>query len=214
KCFKGTRIQQLKAQIDALKESLHAKVQETRRSAEDKLDTMLARLQALDSFEKIPDARQHELTEPFAKLKIDLVQQTLIPVINDRIRRFEDEGYTRILSRIDQMVAALEAAKANNADKSDEAGPAAGTTTSGTAEVTEGAAQGSPAHTTDQSNEANGFDDESAESAPVVTYVSARTLDIDYPKATVESAQDVEAYLASIRSALESALQSGKKVRV
>jgi energy-coupling factor transporter ATP-binding protein EcfA2 len=214
KCFKGTRIQQLKAQIDALKESLHAKVQETRRSAEDKLDTMLVRLQALDSFKKIPEARQHELTEPFARLKVDLAQQTLIPVINDRIRRFEDEGYTRILSRIDQMVAVLEAAKANNADKSDEAGPAAGTTTSGTAEVTEGAAQGSPAHTTDQSNEANGFDDESAESAPVVTYVSARALDIDYPKATVESTQDIDDYLASIRSALESALQSGKKVRV
>lgn len=100
RCYKGDRIQQLKGQLDSLKERLHEKVNQTRSRAVASLNTMQERMQSMDEYQSLPEPRQAELNKPFQDLGEHIGQQQLIAVINDRLRFFEDEGYQKVLARM------------------------------------------------------------------------------------------------------------------
>ena len=100
KCFKGNRIQQLKGQLDALQARIDEKVQQTRSQAAASLKTMRDRMQSMDEYQSLPDARQEELNKPYQDLIDNIGQQHLVAVINDRLRFFEDEGYQKVLAKM------------------------------------------------------------------------------------------------------------------
>ncbi|MCY0967160.1 BREX system P-loop protein BrxC [Parathalassolituus penaei] len=198
KCFKGNRIQQIKQRIDQVHVLVDAQISAARASACQTLDTMQSRLETMESFLSLPDVRQQELLEPFGKLKNDIQQQQLIAVINDRLRRFEDDGYERLLSRINQMAEALNQQK--KAATSQTAALSVTTEKAGISENFTGSV------TPDKEDEVT--------PQPTVSFVAIRTLEHGYAKALIENEQDVESYLETLREALNSTLKSGKKVRV
>ena len=100
KCYKGNRIQQLKGQLDTLKERIDGKVNQTRSRAVASLNTMQERMQSMDEYQSLPEPRQDELNKPFRNLVDYIGQERLIAVINDRLRFFEDEGYQKVLARM------------------------------------------------------------------------------------------------------------------
>jgi hypothetical protein len=99
-CYKGSKIQQLKGQLDELKGRIEEKVSHTRSAAEDSLQTMHERMQGMDEYQSLPEPRQAELDKPFKDLSANIREQKLIAVINDRLRYFEDAGYQNVLSRM------------------------------------------------------------------------------------------------------------------
>ncbi|NEX15944.1 MAG: BREX system P-loop protein BrxC [Halochromatium sp.] len=99
-CFKGNRIQQLKAKLDALKQRVDEQVSEARTKAQTVLDDLQQRLHNMAEYQKLPAERTEELNEPFKELKEHLAQQKLIAVINDRLRYFEEQGYQKLLDRM------------------------------------------------------------------------------------------------------------------
>ncbi|MBK5941350.1 BREX system P-loop protein BrxC [Halochromatium roseum] len=107
-CFKGNRIQQLKAKLDALKQRVEQQVSEARSRAQGLLDELQQRLHNMAEYQRLPTARTDELNAPFQELKAHIAQQRLIAVINDRLRYFEEQGYQKLL---DRMFALLEPPK-------------------------------------------------------------------------------------------------------
>ncbi len=102
-CFKGNRIQQLKTTLDELQTAVDQKVQEVRTQAIASLKTMQSRMQSMDDYQKLPEARTAELDAPYKELIDDISQQKLIAVINDRMRYFEEQGYQTLLAKMVEM---------------------------------------------------------------------------------------------------------------
>lgn len=101
--FSGNKTQQMKSQLDDLKKSITEKVQEVRLRATETLNTMQARMQAMDEYQILSDAKQAELNKPYQDLLYHLDQQALIAVINDQLRYFEELGFQKLLAKMVEM---------------------------------------------------------------------------------------------------------------
>jgi hypothetical protein len=104
-CFKGNRIQQIKSELDALAQEIDKKVGEVRTQAIEKLKTLQHRMHGLEEFQKLPDVRMAELDAPYQELIEHIKQQSLIAVINDRLRYFEEQGYQKLLTKLIDLTA-------------------------------------------------------------------------------------------------------------
>jgi hypothetical protein len=104
-CFKGNRIQQIKNELDALAQKIDNQVEEVRTQAIERHKTLQHRMHGLEEFQKLPDVRMAELDAPYQELIEHIKQQSLIAVINDRLRYFEDQGYQKLLDKILALVA-------------------------------------------------------------------------------------------------------------
>jgi len=102
-CFKGNRMQQVKSQIDFLKQKINVAIQQARENRIEKICSMQARMQGMDEYQKLPEPRQAELNKPYLELTQDIERQHLIAVINDRLRYFEDQGYQKVLAKMVAM---------------------------------------------------------------------------------------------------------------
>lgn len=104
-CFRGSRMQQVKTQLDSLKIKVDAAVKGIREKALENLRTMQKRMQEMDEYQSLPEPRRADLDKPYQDLMQDIERQQLIAVINDRLRYFEDHGYQKILARMVEMAA-------------------------------------------------------------------------------------------------------------
>jgi len=102
-CFRGDRMQQLKTQLDELKKNVDKKTHEIRLQAIETLNQMQSRMQSMDEYKKLPEARATELDSSFRKLVDHFNQQRLIAVINDSMRHFEEQGYQILLAKMVKM---------------------------------------------------------------------------------------------------------------
>ncbi|MDT4330740.1 BREX system P-loop protein BrxC [Methylomonas sp. MV1] len=104
-CFKGNRIQQIKSELDALALEIDKQVEEVRTQAIAKLKTLQQRMHGLEEFQKLPDVRMAELEAPYQDLIEHIKHQSLIAVINDRLRYFEEQGYQKLLTKLIELTA-------------------------------------------------------------------------------------------------------------
>lgn len=102
-CFKGNRMQQVNTLLSSLKGKLESLVSNARNNAADTLRSMQSRMRAMDEYKKLPDVRQADLDQPYQELVADLERQTLIAVIKDRLRYFEEQGYQKLLAKMVEM---------------------------------------------------------------------------------------------------------------
>ena len=99
-CFKGNCIQQLDSLLLLVQQRVKTKVQTEIQIAQDMLTSLQSRLTGMDEFKKLSEPQQVKLTEPFSIASTDLGNQTLIAVIRDSLRRFEENDYQRLLSQM------------------------------------------------------------------------------------------------------------------
>ena len=104
-CFKGNRIQRMKTLLDEARSLVDDKVQQVRHQAVEILTARQSQMHNMDEYQKLPDVRQTDLDEPFKELLEHIGRQPLIAVINDRVRYFEDQGFQKLLSKMNVMVA-------------------------------------------------------------------------------------------------------------
>ena len=119
-CFKGNRIQQLKSELDSFKQEIDKKVEQIREQAIEKLTTMQQRMQGMDEYKKLPDVRMAELDAPYQELIEHIKRQSLIAVINDSLRYFEEQGYQKLLTRMIDLTAPKPQPEADSSDSSNE----------------------------------------------------------------------------------------------
>jgi len=103
-CYKGNRMQQIKTGVDSLKEKVNRQILAETASAKETIAKLLARLQSMDEFSTLKDARKEELNSAFDSAVRRLENQTLIAVIRDVVNRFEKEEYPKLLSTMSSWV--------------------------------------------------------------------------------------------------------------
>jgi 2-oxo-4-hydroxy-4-carboxy--5-ureidoimidazoline (OHCU) decarboxylase len=99
-CFKNNRMQQVKAWVDALRKDMTARVEEERTKARDSVEFLKDRMAIMSEYQEISPEHQDQLNLPFATLIQEVERQNLIAVIRDRLRRFEDTEYQKLLAQM------------------------------------------------------------------------------------------------------------------
>jgi hypothetical protein len=99
-CYSGNSMKEAKILTEKLKAELKSHVEEEQALIVDKVETLKNRLQGMDEYTSLPQDRQNLLTDDFKTIIRDVGRYTIIPVIRDAYRYFEEETYPSILTRM------------------------------------------------------------------------------------------------------------------
>lgn len=99
-CFKGNRIQQMKTLLDSLKQKVSDQIGQEISKAKEAIVSLKCRIQAMGEFTALTEDRKKQLLEPFDVIIQTIELQSLIAVIRDTERRFEEDEYQRIQTKM------------------------------------------------------------------------------------------------------------------
>lgn len=183
-CFKGNRMQQIKAQVEALQEKLNSQIAVEITQAKEAVATLKVRLCGMSEFDQLSTEQQEQLAKPFNEFSNAIERQPLIAVIRDTLRRFEESDYQHQLSQMTNWTQPTPNQKP--ASESD-----------GTATSDEGTTTTTP-----------------AVSEPRIEYIPSRAVKILFDKAWLADKNDVDRYLESMREALLKEIRNGKRIQI
>jgi len=183
-CFKGNRMQQVKTQIETLREKVTAQLETEIAKAKETVAALKGRLCGMAEFSALNGVQQEQITCPFNEFNAGLERQKLIAVIRDTLRRFEESDYQRLLS---QMTSWAQPAPTPEPEPQpgQTATPDAGT-------------KSTPP----------------AKPEPRIEYVPSRSVKVFFDKAWLADETDVERYLESMREALLNEIHKGKRIQI
>lgn len=101
--YKGSRLSQIKPQIDVLKQRISAQLASEKSTASARIDDLELRLRGAAEYASLNGAQQSQLTAPFAQAKQGLQGQKRIAMIRDQGRQFEENDYPQLLSRLQEF---------------------------------------------------------------------------------------------------------------
>lgn len=99
-CFKGNRMQQLKSLVDTLEQELQRLIDQEIEKAKATAQGLLKRMESMPEFSLLSQEQQYKLKSPFNNLVQKISNQTLIAVVRDQLRRFEETDYQQLLSQL------------------------------------------------------------------------------------------------------------------
>ncbi len=183
-CFKGSRMQQVKTQVETLQEKVTAHIEAEIAKAKETVSALKGRLCGMAEFGALNDDQQELITRPFNEFNATIERQKLIAVIRDTLRRFEESDYQRLLSQMTSWAQPTPAP---------EPAPEPGKT----ATPDEGTKPTPP-----------------AKPEPRIEYVPSRSVKVSFDKAWLADETDVERYLESMREALLDEIRKGKRIQI
>jgi polyhydroxyalkanoate synthesis regulator phasin len=98
--FRGGTIQSLKAKLETLKEKVHARVDDVRKAALKSIGDRKKAFEADADFGKLSAEHQANFSNAFDAALSSIKAQTLIAVVRDIQRQFEDSEYPGLLARM------------------------------------------------------------------------------------------------------------------
>ena len=99
-CYKGNRMQQMKVLLDNVESRVQQRLNEEVTTARAQTNELKSRLTALPDFAALSSERQGAILKPFDELFERLTQSSLIAVIRETARRFEENDYPELLARV------------------------------------------------------------------------------------------------------------------
>jgi len=99
-CFKGNRIQEMKKQVESLEKKIVDQTRLEITKAKEITGTLKKRLQSMNDFNVLSQDNQKQILAPIDALNKSLENQSLIAVIRDKVRHFEENEYKRLLEQI------------------------------------------------------------------------------------------------------------------
>jgi len=105
KCFKGDTVRGMKALMDNLKKEIDIKIKAKAKEAKQSVLNLENRLQNTQGYKSITQKQKDELSTPFKTLTDEIDSASLIAVINDSIRQFEDGNYSNLLTKLAEFIA-------------------------------------------------------------------------------------------------------------
>jgi hypothetical protein len=100
-CFKGRQMQGVKSLVDSLKAKVTAQLQGEKAKAVESVTSLKTRMTSMEEFLKLSPDQQGQLTQPFDAFLQNLERQTLIAVIRDTLRRFDEGEYPKLLQKME-----------------------------------------------------------------------------------------------------------------
>lgn len=104
-CYRGAHMNQAKSLLDALQANMTALVQSEQSTALGKVEERWERLTGMAEFGDLTDEQRAALRQPFDELRRTIERQTLVAVIRDTVRHFDDNGYRQQLATMAQWSA-------------------------------------------------------------------------------------------------------------
>jgi len=99
--YKGNRLQQAKAQLDALQQKIIDQRNREIDAARNAIDVLEIRLRGMSEFAALPADKQAQLIEPIGKVVHGISGQKRIAMIRDQRRRFEDQDYPQLVAKLE-----------------------------------------------------------------------------------------------------------------
>lgn len=185
-CYKGNRMQQIKAQLETLQEKVNTQITVEIAQAKEAVAALKERLSGMSEYCQLSTEQQEQLTKPFDDFSHAIEQKILIAVIRETFRRFEEGDYQRLLSQMTSWTQPTPTPRSKSEPEPD------GTSSSETV----GSAK-SPAKT-----------------EPRIEYVASRAVKVLFNKAWLADETDVDRYLESMREALLEEIRKGKRIQI
>ncbi|OYQ64211.1 hypothetical protein B9G53_12920 [Pseudanabaena sp. SR411] len=124
-CFKGNRMQQVKVLSDRALAAVDEKVKEEIAIAKTSVTELQTRLCAMSEFTALNAEQQAQIVQPFSDFLTTIINQSLIAVIRDARRRFEEEKYAGLMVRVSEWAEASKRVQ-SDATKTSNVGKATG----------------------------------------------------------------------------------------
>lgn len=183
-CFKGSRIQQVKTQIEELQRKVDGQIEAEINMAKEAVTTLKDRICGMAEFEALSNEQQTQITSSFDDFNATVERQGLIAVIRDTLRRFEEQEYQHLLSLVATWTQPV-APSSPSSDSDESSVPNEGT---------QSALPTKP--------EAR------------IEYVPSRAVNVSFGKAWLADEADVDSYLESMREALMDEIRKGKRIQI
>jgi hypothetical protein len=99
-CFKGNHMQEIKGVIEFLEKKVKTKVEEEITKAKESVEALKDRLCGMDEFKALTPEEQARDLEIFSGFCAAIEREGLVAVVRDRLRRFEESDYQRLLAQL------------------------------------------------------------------------------------------------------------------
>lgn len=99
-CFRGQRMQQVKADVAALQAAIQEQLATAVAEAHEKLADLRVRMSVSAEFAALSETQQASLVQNFDACKTALAQHTLLGLVRDTLRKFEEDEYPRLLTQM------------------------------------------------------------------------------------------------------------------
>jgi hypothetical protein len=204
-CFKGSLMQKVKTQVEALQENITTQIDAEIARAKERVATLKDRLSGMPEFSALNGDQQKQVTQPFNEFTTAIDRQKLIAVIRDTVRLFEENDYQRQLSQM-----TVWAQPAQRPEPTSENGDA---NSAGKRPPT---FEPEPEHETETETEAEVETEVEAETETetCIEYVPSRSVQVSFEKAWLADETDVDLYLESMREALLEEIHKGKRIQI
>ena len=190
--YKGSAIQQLKADSELLANKITEKVEEERTQALEQIDSMKSQLNGFSEFINLDSGQQQQLLAEFERIADKLQQQPSIAKIRDDARSFEEQTYSQLVQKM--MAWSQPIPPRNEPSKPSETNDGTGSEPNdGTSDVVPGIKE---------------------PEKPEIQSVSAKQIRVTYNKPWLSTVDDVDGYVEEYKKALLAAIKAGKHIQL
>ncbi len=98
--YRTGTIQQIKTIRDSLTDDLKIKLVQVKNSAEEKVNELQLRIANMDEFAQLDDTQRGQIEHGFDEIMSRITRQTVIAVVNDTLRQFEDNTYPVLIDKV------------------------------------------------------------------------------------------------------------------
>lgn len=193
--FKGSAIQQLKSDTDALESKVTEQVNLERNKAIELIELLQDKLVGFDEYKSLEQGKQDQLITEFTRAIDKLKQQTLIAMLRDEARRFEDHIYSAQVQKL--MTWSQPVPEPTHVPEPRQPAIEPGLFGGNTIE---------PALTVQEPT--------LPKNKPDIKSVSAKQIRVDYAKPWLANESDVEGYVEEYKKALLAAIKEGKHIQL
>jgi energy-coupling factor transporter ATP-binding protein EcfA2 len=192
-CYRGTSMQQLKTLVDSLQDEIKNQIDTEIEKATKTVNELKNKLCGMSEFVALKPDQQKEIAEPFDAFCRSIGSHRLIAVIRDTLRRFEEEDYHKLLTRLTQ----LSQPEPAPAPVKKEAVPEKAKT-----------------------SKKGDLDDkkvkepEPPQTVAPIEYINSRAITVPFTKAWLADENDVDSYVKSMREAMLTEIQKGKRIQI
>jgi hypothetical protein len=183
-CFRGGRMQQLKQLLEQTRSAIEAQLAAEVNAAITAIHELRQRLTTIPEFLALPTERQTALTAPFQQVITQIQQQSLIAVVRDRLRQFEELDYQRLLAQLTESAPQPVARKP------------------------------SPYRTSDPARDNPATSQPMLVAETTTQFIPLRQVRTELRKAWLADEADVDQYLHALRSALLEHIRDGRKIQL
>ena len=183
-CFKNNRMQQVKLLVDTLQVKVTLQIDAEINLAKAAAFSLQERLCGMAEYTALSAEQQEQISQPFNEFTQTVERQKLIAVIRDTLRRFEEADYQRLLTKMTTWAQPVSIQPNDQNDDKKINEPAAGTPRT------------------------------EFKPEPQIEYIPSRSVRVNFDKAWLADATDVDSYLDAMREALLVEINKGKRIQI